>query len=141
MAWIKRNLFFAIGGAIALLLLGGASFYNFQGWSHNSAAMDKLNEIYGTLKQLNDQKPAPGDTKINNTQTAKNQEREIRGWVELPNLLKLVPSLLKCGCDAAEGNVILRTTEALYIAICPGKKPRLVLGVEPSITLTRLGFP
>ena len=82
MAWIKRNLFFAIGGAIALLLLGGASFYNFQGWSHNSAAMDKLNEIYGTLKQLNDQKPAPGDTKINNTQTAKNQEREIRGWVD-----------------------------------------------------------
>lgn len=83
MAWIKRNLFFAIGGAVALLLLGAAAFYDYQGWSHNAAAFDKLNEIYATLKQLNDQKPSPGDGKnINNTQTAKDQEREIRGWVE-----------------------------------------------------------
>jgi hypothetical protein len=83
MAWIKRNLFFAIGGAVALLLLGAAAFYDYQGWSHNATAFDKLNEIYATLKQLNDQKPSPGDGKnINNTQTAKDQEHEIRAWVE-----------------------------------------------------------
>ena len=82
MAWIKRNLFFAIGGFIALLLLGAAVFYNLQGWNHNSTAFDKLNEIYGTLKQLADQKPSPGDAKINNTQTAKDQEKEVRAWVD-----------------------------------------------------------
>lgn len=82
MAWLKRNLFFAIGGAVALLLLGAAAFYDYQGWSHNAAAFAKLNEIYATLKQLNDQKPSPGDAKINNTQTAKDQEREIRAWIE-----------------------------------------------------------
>ena len=82
MAWIKRNLFFAIGGAVAVLLLGAAAFYDYQGWSHNSAAFDKLNEIYSTLKQLNDQKPSPGDAKINNTQTAKDQEQEIRLWID-----------------------------------------------------------
>ncbi len=83
MAWIKRNLFFAIGGVVALLLLGAAAFYDYQGWSHNSTAFDKLNEIYATLKQLNDQKPAPGDGKdINNTQIAKDQEKEIRAWID-----------------------------------------------------------
>ncbi|MDD5139322.1 MAG: Amuc_1100 family pilus-like protein [Verrucomicrobiales bacterium] len=83
MAWIKRNLFFAIGGAIALLLLGAAAFYNFKGWNHNSVAFQKLNEIYGNLQTLNSQKPAPGDgKKINNTQTAKDQEREIRAWTD-----------------------------------------------------------
>jgi len=83
MAWIKRNLLFTIGGIIALLLLGAAAFYNFQGWSHNAAAKDKLNEIYGTLQQLATQKPAPGDgKKINNTQTAKEQEQEVRAWLD-----------------------------------------------------------
>ena len=83
MAWIKRNLFFAIGGTVALLLLGAAAFYNFQGWSHNAAAFQKLNEIYGNLQQIGAQKPAPGDgKKVNNTQTAKDQEGEIRVWTE-----------------------------------------------------------
>ena len=82
MAWIKRNLFFSIGGAVALLLLGAAAFYDFQGWTHNSAAKDKLNEIYGSLTDLGSRKPAPGDAKVNNTQTAKDQEREIRAWTE-----------------------------------------------------------
>lgn len=83
MAWIKRNLFFAIGGVIALLLLGAAAFYNYQGWNHNTVAKEKLNEIYGNLQQLATQKPAPGDgKKINNTQTAKDQELEIRAWTE-----------------------------------------------------------
>jgi len=82
MAWIKRNLLFAIGGAVAVLLLGAAAFYDYQGFSHNSAAFEKLNEIYSTLKQLNDQKPSPGDAKVNNTQTAKEQEQEVRLWID-----------------------------------------------------------
>jgi hypothetical protein len=82
MAWIKRNLFFAIGSLVALLLLGAAAFYNYQGWSHNTTELAKLNEIYATLKQLNDSKPSPGDDKINNTQTAKDQEKEVRAWIE-----------------------------------------------------------
>jgi hypothetical protein len=82
MGWIKRNLFFAIGGVIALLLLGAAAFYDFQGWSHNSAAKDKLNEIYGTLTELTGEKPSPGNAKIDNIKTAKEQEREIQDWIK-----------------------------------------------------------
>src|SRR5712675_1660563 len=83
MAWIKRNLLFAISGGIALLLLGAAAFYNYQGWSHNGTALQKLNEIYSNLQQLNSQKPGPGDgKKVDNTKTAKEQEREIRAWTD-----------------------------------------------------------
>ena len=78
MGWIKRNLFFVIGGGVALVLLGGAGYYNYQGWSRNSAAADKLNEIYGTLKNLAEQKPAPGNDKIDNTKIAREQEQQIR---------------------------------------------------------------
>ena len=84
MAWIKRNLLFTIAGVIALLLLGAAAFYDYQGWSHNSEQFTQLNDIYGKLKQLADQKPGPGnpsDPKSNNTQIAKDQEKEIRAWI------------------------------------------------------------
>src|ERR1035437_5893212 len=81
MAWIKRNLFFVIGGILALGLLGAAGFYNYKGWSHNSAAFDKLNEIYGTLRNLTGQKPSPGNEKVDNIAAAREQERQIRDWI------------------------------------------------------------
>jgi hypothetical protein len=82
MAWIKRNLFFVIGGGIALLLLGGAGFYIYKGWSRNSAAFDKLNEVVGQLKGFIDQKPSPGNQKVNNTAIAKDQEQELQAWIK-----------------------------------------------------------
>ena len=66
MAWIKRNLFFVIGGILAIGLLGAAGYYNYKGWSHNTAEFDKLNEIYGTLRNLTGQKPSPGNDKVDN---------------------------------------------------------------------------
>ena len=81
MAWIKRNLFFVIGGILALGLLGAAGFYNYRGWSHNSAAFDKLNEIYGTLRNLTGQKPSPGNEKVDNIAAAREQERQIQDWI------------------------------------------------------------
>jgi hypothetical protein len=81
MAWIKRNLFFVIGGILALGLLGAAGFYNYKGWSHNSAAFDKLNEIYGTLRNLTGQKPSPGNEKVDNIAAAREQERQIQDWI------------------------------------------------------------
>src|SRR5450755_4142517 len=81
MGWIKRNLFFVIAGVMALGLLGAAGFYGYQGWSRNSAAFDKLNEYYGTIHDLITQKPSPGNQKINNTDAARDQERQIREWI------------------------------------------------------------
>jgi hypothetical protein len=81
MAWIKRNLFFVIGGILAIGLLGTAGFYNYKGWSHNTAALNELNEIYSTLRELTSKKPSPGNDKINNVEAAKQQENQVREWM------------------------------------------------------------
>ena len=81
MGWIKRNLFFVVGGAVALGLLGAGGFYIYKGWSRNAEASDKLNEIYGTLKSLQLQKPAPGNDKIDNRKIAQEQEQQLSAWI------------------------------------------------------------
>lgn len=81
MGWIKRNLFIVIGGAVALVLLGAGGFYIFQSWTRDSAASVKLEEIYKTLKDLKSRSPAPGNDKVNNTETAKQQEKVVQEWI------------------------------------------------------------
>jgi hypothetical protein len=82
MAWIKRNLVFVIVGVLALGLLGAAGFYNYQSWSRNTAAFDRLNEIYNTLQEYANKKPSPGNEKVNNIEAARQQEHEIRAWIQ-----------------------------------------------------------
>ena len=83
MGWIKRNLFFVIGGAVALVLLGAGGFYTYRAWSRNAQATKKLNEMYGTLQSLQMQHPAPGNAKINNTAIAEQQQKEVEKWIKL----------------------------------------------------------
>ena len=78
MAWIKRNLFFTIGGVIALLLLGAAGFYVFKGSSHNNAAWGALQDGYDALQKAYDQKPSPS---AENIEAAKGQEKQIEDWI------------------------------------------------------------
>jgi hypothetical protein len=81
MGWIKRNLFFVAGGALALVLLGGAVFFIWHGWSLNSEASTQLNEIYGKLQQLAQAPLQPGNEKNDNTKLAREQEKELRNWI------------------------------------------------------------
>lgn len=81
MAWIKRNLFFVIGIAVALVLLAVAGVYDFKSLAHNSDAKDRLSAIYTQIQQLGIAKPSPGNDKINNIQAAREQEGQIREWV------------------------------------------------------------
>jgi hypothetical protein len=81
MGWIKRNLFFVVGGVLALGLLGGAGFFIWQGWSLNSDASVKLNEIYGKLQELAQSPLQPGNNKVNNTEEAKAQEKQVLDWI------------------------------------------------------------
>jgi hypothetical protein len=85
MGWIKRNLFIVVGSAIALVLLGGAGVFIYHGWTRNSDAGGKLNEIYGNLTTLAKQSPAPGNDKINNTVIAREQEQQLLAWIESAN--------------------------------------------------------
>ncbi|MGA9452231.1 MAG: Amuc_1100 family pilus-like protein [Verrucomicrobiia bacterium] len=82
MIWIKRNLFFVIGGVLALGLLGAAGFYDYTSWRRNTVAFDKLNEVYNTLRELRNHQPSPGNDKIHNIETAKQQEVQLRDWIQ-----------------------------------------------------------
>ena len=39
MSWVKRNLYFLIGGIIALVMLGGAGWYLYSKWDLNNVAL------------------------------------------------------------------------------------------------------
>ncbi len=82
MGWIKRHLFFVIGGLVTLGFLGAGGFYIYKDWNRNSEAADKLNEIYGTLKSLQTQTPSPGNEKIDNTKIAKEQQQQLQAWIK-----------------------------------------------------------
>ncbi len=81
MIWIKRNLFFVVGGLLALGMLGGAGFYIYKSWERNSTAFNGLTDVVNTLKSLTDQHPSPGNDKIDNTKVAKEQDKEARAWI------------------------------------------------------------
>jgi hypothetical protein len=94
MGWIKRNLFFVVGGAVALALLGGGGYYIFVAWSSNSEASDKLNNVYDQLNDLNQKKPAPGNGKLDNTKIAKDQAQQLSDWVNAATVyFKALPAI------------------------------------------------
>lgn len=81
MGWIKRNILFVAVSLVALLSLGGGGFYIWQTWSANSEKSEKLNEVYNNLKSLTQKSPAPGNEKVNNTETAKKQQQAVQQWI------------------------------------------------------------
>jgi hypothetical protein len=80
MSWIKRNLFFLIGSVIALALLGAAGFYFFQKSRLNDQTREKLKANYDELERLSTQKPHPGNERVDNIKTAKEQRAQ---WQEI----------------------------------------------------------
>lgn len=82
MTWVKRNLFFVIGGLVALGLLGAAGYYNYTSWARNSDEVDKLKEIYATLNSLNSPDANPGNDKINKIDQAKDQDAQLHAWLD-----------------------------------------------------------
>jgi hypothetical protein len=82
MDWIKRNLYFLIGGVAALALMGMAGWFLFSKWQANNAEMDKLNTDYQDLQTLNNENPHPGSGQINNIKIAEAQQEELRGVIE-----------------------------------------------------------
>src|ERR1041385_6397422 len=81
MDWVKRNLFFVVGGVIALALLGGAGFYFYSAWKANGETLDQLHQQYATLQTLNGANPHPGrPPQSDNIKLAKEQQQELRAF-------------------------------------------------------------
>ncbi len=81
MSWIKRNLFFFIGSIVAVVLMGLAGYFLYSKWDLNNQTLTKLNDDYELLRRLNSQKPHPGNEKIDNIATAKEQQGQLSNFV------------------------------------------------------------
>jgi hypothetical protein len=82
MSWIKRNLYFVIGAAVALVLLGAAGWYFYSKWSLNDKTLGELNQSYADLANFNKQNPHPGSGSVNNIQAAKEQQQELKAFIQ-----------------------------------------------------------
>ena len=103
MGWIKRNLFFVVGGILAVTLLGGAGYFIWTGWARNSEASNNLNERYGKLQEIAKSPLQPGNEKVNNTKIAQEQEKQMRDWIARANkFFRPIPSV-------PDGNVTSKT--------------------------------
>jgi hypothetical protein len=78
MEWIKRNLYFLIGGVVALALMGMAGWFLYSKWRLNNETWDRLNQDYSELSTLNNEKPHPGAGKVDNIKLAKDQEAALK---------------------------------------------------------------
>jgi len=83
MLWIKRNIFLAVGGVIALGLLGVCGYYFWNNYQENIGVEGKLEEAKQELKRLYDLAPFPHDTnkatakaELQRLQTAINQTKQ-----------------------------------------------------------------
>jgi hypothetical protein len=82
MDWIKRNLYFLIGSLVALALMGFAGWYLYSKWQLNNDILGKLDEQYAKLKDFNGKNPHPGSGKIDNIKVAKDQQQELRAYMQ-----------------------------------------------------------
>jgi hypothetical protein len=127
MAWIKRNLFFAIGGLIALLLLGAASYYGFKSWRDNSSKMAQLQEAYNDLQNYLNKVPSPSDENI---AAAKDNQAQLRKWInDAGEHFKPVPPIP----NPPDGNV---TTEQFA-----GSLRKTIQDLQLEATNANVGLP
>jgi hypothetical protein len=82
MSWLKRNLFFAIGSLVALILMGLAGWFLYSKWNLNNQVLASLNGDYEELKRLNSASPHPGAGSVNNIQMAKDQREQLLTFIK-----------------------------------------------------------
>jgi hypothetical protein len=78
MLWIKRNLFLAVGGLIALVLLGVGIYYALDAVGRNATLDTELEEKKSTLTSLYQQDPFPATT---NVDAAKREAERLKAAV------------------------------------------------------------
>lgn len=78
MSWVKRNLYFVISCAIAVVLLGAAGWYCWSSRQAFNSNTDQLKTAYEQMKLFADKKPGPGNEQTNNIQTAKDQTEQAK---------------------------------------------------------------
>lgn len=78
MLWIKRNLFLAVGGLVAILLLAGGIYYFISAQQRSKAIEEELAANQADLTRLQNLKPFPS---AQNIEIAKKEAEKLRGAV------------------------------------------------------------
>jgi hypothetical protein len=94
MSWIKRNLYFVVGGTVAVVLLGLAGWYLYAKWSLNNENSTKLEAAYAELTRIAGLPQNPGNEKVNNIEIAKQQQGDVRKVInKAHNFFVPIPSV------------------------------------------------
>lgn len=109
MGWLKKNLWVAAGGGIALILLGVASFFLWSKYQLESVVTADLATQTATLERLSKLDPHPGNDKVNNIETAKEQEKKLAAWMEEARGT-FVPMNYPTNLDSGQLKLLLDTT-------------------------------
>jgi hypothetical protein len=91
MSWVKRNLYFLIGGTVAVALLGLAGFYFLTNYDLNNTNLKKLNDAYVALDQFAKANPNPGNKDVDNIEIARQQEALIRSIIDRERARLFIP--------------------------------------------------
>lgn len=90
MLWIKRNLFLAVGGLVAVLLLAGGVYYFISAQQRNKSIEEQLEANKTELDRLQKQVPFPSQANID---IAKKEAEKLRGAVgQLHRFFQPVPA-------------------------------------------------
>lgn len=81
MLWLRRNLLLAVGGLVALLLLGGGSWYLWTSRKRNSEVETALQEKRQALEQIYNDNKSPFPSKTNIT-AAKGELQKARAVIQ-----------------------------------------------------------
>jgi hypothetical protein len=81
MSWIKRNLFFVIGSAVALVLMGLAGWFLYSNWNLNNEKKTAVSALLDQFNKLNKERPHPGVGAVNNITNAVDQARQLREFI------------------------------------------------------------
>jgi hypothetical protein len=82
MSWIKRNLYFVIGGLVAVVLMVAGGFYLYSKISNTEVITEEITKQYAELGRLNKLNPHPGSGKIDNVKAAKEQEQALHAYIK-----------------------------------------------------------
>jgi len=82
MSWIKRNLYFLVGGIVAVVLLGLAGFYFVSKWKLKNESLTLLNTKYEEWRQLASSPRHPGNDKVDNIKLAKEHKAQVQAMIQ-----------------------------------------------------------
>jgi hypothetical protein len=78
MSWIKRNLYFLVGGIVAVALLGLAGFYFYSKWNLQNQSLAALEKAYEEWKQIAMSPKHPGNDKVDNIKLARDHKALVQ---------------------------------------------------------------